>query len=341
MITPLLLALLLGVFMGAPAFAEPANFDDMLFVDLEGQVFAASSELEPPDFGELGPYGPHQLFDGNTYTGWSEGVEGPGIGEVLWVRVAHNTDTLLLVNGFARTPELFRKNNRVAEIEVELYHGYFPEGMVSEIGPVYFVEPLGESTVVTPEDRIEAQRLPLRLDWSSIPRIESYWNRTYQELSGALGIPPKAEDHSFFLRLEIRDTYEGSTWDDTCLTEVRAYNSSYFRPRRVYEDDGVIRYDTNDATGRVLARSQDRLYQLIDTDPRRRWILVFSVPTEAEGRIEGGYLLFNLPQPTPVTIPAVETAVRSGVQPTGFARGASRPTLLLDDGTDIALPAFR
>jgi hypothetical protein len=75
--------LLVAVVLVAPVEAAPEDYTDMLFTDLYGQVFATSSELEAPGFGQLGTYGGHTLFDGERYTGWSEGVSGYGVGESI------------------------------------------------------------------------------------------------------------------------------------------------------------------------------------------------------------------------------------------------------------------
>src|SRR6056297_1772525 len=113
--------------------AEPhtVQFEQVAFQGLQGYNFQSSSELNDSGSHQLGVYGMHTLFDGDTYTGWSEGVEGSGIGEVLWLEVPEGTDTLSLVNGFARSVNLFQKNNRVKKLKVELFYALMPEAMIT------------------------------------------------------------------------------------------------------------------------------------------------------------------------------------------------------------------
>lgn len=333
--------LLVAVFFVSSVEAAPEDYTDMLFTDLYGQVFATSSELEAPAFGELGSYGGHTLFDGERYTGWSEGVPGYGVGESIWLRVPHGTDTLAVMNGFARTESLYRRNSRIQSAELTLHHGFFPEGMITEVGPVYFVEPLDERLVLRFQDHPELQEFSLPFRWDDAPVIESYWRQLYTGLAGSLGLPPRMSDHGFFLRLEIREVYRGSSWEDTCLTELRAFNKNRFRPTRLYEVEGTVYYDTATAQGRVLAQSHSRLYQLIERDATNRWALVYSVPRESASRVAGEYLLFQAPYPAPAEVPGFEDALSGGALPTGFVPGRRTPTLRFDDGRTFELPAGR
>ncbi len=321
--------------------AAPEDYTEMLFTDLHGEVFATSSELEAPGFGELGTYGGHTLFDAKRYTGWSEGARGYGIGESIWLRIPHGTDTLAVINGFARTQSLFYRNSRVQTANVSLHHGFFPEGMVTEVGPLYFVEPLDERLVLRFQDHFDLQEFSLPFRWEEVPVIESYWRQVYTGLAGSRGLPPRMADHAFFLRLEIQEVYRGSSWDDTCLTELRAFNKNRFRPTQIFEAGGTVYYDTANTPGRILAQSDSRVYQLIDSDATNRWALIYSVPRESGGRVAGEYLLFQAPYPTPAEVPEVETALSSGALPTGFVPGRRTPTLRLDNGTTVELPTRR
>lgn len=319
--------------------AAPEDYEEILTVDLYGQVFASTSELEAPAFGELGSYGAHTLFDGSRYTGWSEGVPGHGVGEALWIRIPHGTDTLLIINGFARSESLFRRNNRVQTAEVTLHHGFLPEGMVTEVGPVYVVEPLDRSLILRFQDHSELQEIRLPLGWEDVPVIQSYWRQLYDRLAAVRGLPPRMQDHAFFLRLEIREIYRGSEWDDTCLTELRAFNRDRASVTQIYEANGVLYYDTPDSQGRILAQSTRRLYQLIDGDDANRWALVAAVPKQAEGRVSTEYLLFQAPYPDPRRVPEVEEQLAAGAAPLGFSPGRSLTLLRFDNGITVELPA--
>jgi hypothetical protein len=146
------------------------------------------------------------------------------------------------------------------------------------------------------------------------------------------------EDHAFFLRLEIREIYPGSEWDDTCLTELRAFNKDRDTVTEIYEAEGVLYYDTPGARGRILAQSARRLYQLIDSDDGNRWALVSAVPKEAAGRVSAEYLLFQAPYPDPWRLPAVEEQLAAGAVPLGFSPGRRPPVLHFDTGASVELP---
>ena len=340
-IRPLLGLTVLFVALASPLSltGAPEDYSEILMIDLYGQVFAATSELEEPAFGELGTYGAHTLFDGSRYTGWSEGVPGHGIGEALWIRIPHGTDTLVVINGFARSESLFRRNNRLQTAEVTLHHGFLPEGMVTEMGPVYVVEPLDRSLILRFQDHSELQEIRLSLGWEDVPVIQSYWRQLYDGVADRRGLPPRMQDHAFFLRVEIREIYRGSEWDDTCLTELRAFNRERNRVTELYEANGVLYYDTPDSRGRILARSARRLYQLIDGDDTNRWALVTAVPREAGGRVSTEYLLFRAPYPSPRKIPGMEEQLAAGAVPLGFSPGRRPPILLFDNGAAVELPA--
>jgi hypothetical protein len=65
------------------------------------------------------------LVDGDTATAWSEGVEGPGVGE--WVRFDFSKQLLLerieIANGYQKDEERFLGNPRVKTVEVEYSNG--------------------------------------------------------------------------------------------------------------------------------------------------------------------------------------------------------------------------
>ena len=85
-------------------------------------TITVSSVLE-----SLGPlsYGPKNLYDGDPSTAWVEGARGHGIGEWVTFRFEYSMAFryFWIVNGYAKSGDLFRKNGRVRELLVEAAGG--------------------------------------------------------------------------------------------------------------------------------------------------------------------------------------------------------------------------
>ena len=73
-----------------------------------------------------------KISDSDLLTAWVEGVKGAGIGEYVtstcFIDYSSNKDTkrkmrveLRLNNGFCKNKQLFKKNNRVKELKIEIY----------------------------------------------------------------------------------------------------------------------------------------------------------------------------------------------------------------------------
>ncbi|MFP4153476.1 MAG: NADase-type glycan-binding domain-containing protein [Alkalispirochaeta sp.] len=197
-----------------------ASFSLLTLNSVDGRLFRASSTLEADSPYDLGTYGMQTLFDDDISTGWSEGVDGPGIGEVLWIDLPEGSDTLQIRNGFARTPRLFRMNNRVAELHLSLWEGVLPDGMVSETTAIYVMAPVTGSEVVHLDDTRELQEVTLP---ALPPEARPSPPEGYKAFAEAEGLPPNIHEIRRFLRLEIAAVYPGSRWDDTCLTEIGTY----------------------------------------------------------------------------------------------------------------------
>lgn len=85
-------------------------------------TITVSSVLE-----SVGPlsYGPKNLYDRDPSTAWVEGARGHGIGECVTFRFENPMAFrhFWIVNGYAKSGDLFRKNGRVRELLVEAAGG--------------------------------------------------------------------------------------------------------------------------------------------------------------------------------------------------------------------------
>ncbi|MBN2401752.1 MAG: VWA domain-containing protein [Spirochaetes bacterium] len=72
-------------------------------------------------------YKPENVIDGNKYTAWSEGSNGNGIGE--WLRFGFDSPkhikAINIISGYAKTPDIFRKNNRVKKLKLIFSDGRY------------------------------------------------------------------------------------------------------------------------------------------------------------------------------------------------------------------------
>ena len=112
------------------------------------------------------------------------------------------------------------------------------------------------------------------------------------------GLPARVQQTDYLLRLEILDVYRGTRWNDTCLTELRAYPEKGFIALAVYTEDGILRYDTAEAAGRALFASRGSVHEFVELSPDGRWCIAVEMPEEAEGRPHVSFELLRIPHPT-------------------------------------------
>lgn len=339
---------LLGWFlflMPAVALLAQTSADDSLSAvamnDRWGTLFHATSTLEDAGPHVLGTYGMQALFDGNGYTGWSEGEPGRGVGTVLWVDMDTEADTLLIRNGFARTSRLFGYNNRVREIELSLWYGYLPSGMVTERASLYILTQRSREYTVAVDDTMEIQEITLPFTPAERLRPGTSVESDIDRFLEARGFPQEIDATRAFLRIKLVDTYPGTRWDDTCLTELRVYSARDFEAMSVYSDDGAMVYDTATRRGARLYSDRQYLYEPITTDDGGRWSVSIRTPRQAEGRVQTTYTLFHLPYPEPQEPPEFEEQINRGAVPIEFIRSAETLSLRFDSGAEIVLDEWK
>ncbi|XOK64932.1 NADase-type glycan-binding domain-containing protein [Paenibacillus elgii] len=96
------------------------------FMDVKKSIpvkrVTASSTL--PDEKKIS-YNANQLTDGNTKTGWCEGIKGDGIGETVTFEFGEHREVsgIDLINGLAQSLQTFKANNRVKSLKAEFSDG--------------------------------------------------------------------------------------------------------------------------------------------------------------------------------------------------------------------------
>ena len=116
-------------------------------------ITASASSEHAPDRGIT--YSPRNTVDDNENTAWNSA--GSGTGD--WLRYEFDRPTRVrafeIVNGYAKDPETFKKNNRLREVRVVTDNGSFVRTLRDTIQPQRVVGPFGVTQFV----RIEIESL--------------------------------------------------------------------------------------------------------------------------------------------------------------------------------------
>lgn len=206
------------------------------------QSVSASSVFCEQIRGQEVCYTPEQLFDGDPGTCWVEAAPGGGTGEWVLFVVNRPVEGLRLTNGFARSPGLYRNNNRIKRLRLSFVVGFTAPGLVTELDYyLYFLTDLKEAEVEL-QDTLEPQPVDFsisyeehrQLVWEALDRFSDSYPFFMREIEKDLGLEPnldteqlKQEQDLIFevfgmscLRLAILEVYAGERYDDTCLSEI-------------------------------------------------------------------------------------------------------------------------
>lgn len=217
------------------------------FPVLPGESLWASSALSETLGSRVYHYPPENLFDGDRTTAWVEGIPGEGfpgegIGETLTVLVNRAVTGLALVNGYAKSPSLYEKNNRIRSLKLSLLIGFTAPGMISETDArLYLLKEFRSEEILSVKDIMETQSF--KLSWSPEEQFDlcrtvlqeftsenPYFLKMMLEETGlsedtlfsdGTSLRLMTEVYGFIaLRLSIDDVYRGSHYNDTCLSEL-------------------------------------------------------------------------------------------------------------------------
>jgi hypothetical protein len=169
---------------------EEASDSRIVVETVETRIVAptarASSEYEPEiesTTGRYYEYNPINLCDGNEDSAWFEGVEGDGSGE--WVEfswpISVTLTALYIENGTWKNETRLEENNRIKRIRITFGDGSFEDFALKDPVPSGFFE----------TDGVRGEKI------------------TFKE-----------SHETAMVRLTILETYAGSRWDDTAITEV-------------------------------------------------------------------------------------------------------------------------
>lgn len=303
----------------------------------------ASSVLESEDTLRDSRYGPEKALDGNPDTAWVEGVPGPGTGESYYIAFTHLPEALGFINGYAKNPNLYRKNYRVKTLKVHLFTGLMVEGFFTEIAEFYDALPAAAPQTVRLEDTMDPQRVPLPFDrkaalsrmeeFKNSPRVET-WNFPQAKEMGVDGSEKLPLHFIYILKLEIADTYPGSTWKDTCIAELWP---DYGSAAGVSESEDSRSLVITTKEGEEIGTYSDFEYTvtLVEASSNYEWAIVILEPAYLEPgqRAESTYAVIHLPSGRNISAMLFEHPERLGMEllPTGFIEEGGATWLEYED----------
>lgn len=152
--------------------------------------------------------------DGDRRTAWAGKT-----GDELWVFVSSGNPVLAVVNGYNKSRSLFKANNRVRRLAVSVWAAAHLDGDVSETAKIYRVTRLSPDREIRLKDGGTEQYFPLGVNWEEAAEKAA---AAAKELLGRPGWKGRELRHSaFVLRAEPLETYKGTKYDDTCISELK------------------------------------------------------------------------------------------------------------------------
>ena len=280
-----------------------------------------SSELDPGDpwEGEIGPYTPRNLYDDNPATAWVEGVDGYGSGQYFIADLGYRLPGKIEIrNGYQKSQSLFEKNSRVKNAKITLFAGFHIPGDVTEIAEAYTVKKIGAEKIVTLRDIMGLQEIPMPVDKKTAFKervdLTREFKIDFRERLDDLSEYDTPMQLHYFLKFEIVDVYPGSSYDDTCISDI-LFHDMAIDPlsddeiiKKVYEsgDKDLVLFDTDIRSGIVLVDMKEleeykervegveMAITLMDTSPDKEWAQVDFMSTAVGTRVEEIPVLYHV-----------------------------------------------
>ncbi|GEM_PF-856058 len=260
--------------------------------DFNTYLFYTSSELANNNPYNIGKYGGQNLFDKDKQTCWAEGVKGDGVGEYIFMVISKNTKAISFINGYAKSTEIYYKNNRVKDVEISLFAGYNEEGHVTELYSFYNIFPITKPVVYSLNDDINSQKIQTLWNWDDIIEKEKkIFENHYKSKKNVI--------KNYFVKIVILSVYHGSKYDDTCISEINTLIKSNlllsYKSIDVNDDENIV-FGINNDTKDILLSDTNSIFQILDNTPDNNWIILSVLPANVSyGRVETQTVLFNVP----------------------------------------------
>ena len=303
-----------------PLFAQWQS----IFLFDAGGFYYASSELEKPDNRmDIGRYSPGNLLDHDSATAWVEGEKDSGIGTYVFLGMGTSIkNNIIFYNGYQQSDNLFRKNNRVKDLKLTFYIGFYTIDEEGQFGVDLTAASYQDTALITLQDKIGPQVVDFPFELQKLRAFNEKEQKKYL-IDYKKVLPDTVSDNPpeevLFVKFEIISVYEGSTWDDTCIAEIEFSNRRMgeFVPlnesiKDVYqdEDSGNILIQTSGNRVLVLANAQNIALEngysqegefltlsLIDVSPDNNWaVIIQQHGFTGGGHVEETYQLWSLKQ---------------------------------------------
>ncbi|HDP55305.1 MAG TPA: hypothetical protein ENN24_06480 [Bacteroidetes bacterium] len=268
-----------------------------------GVFVKASSELPDPNRTDTWineRYGVLNLVDGNYATAWVEGVEGIGVGEVVYISASEKSNTLNIHAGFGKTSDLYQKNSRVKKLALTYFIGVNPSGFVTEIATVFFAKPVSEQFFIELKDVDSLQTFALPLNSNQLLSLKDEVKRKY-----LAQFDEPIYQLAVILKLEIVEVYKGTKYNDTCISEI-FFNDTFIADYRsqkfdtiadVYADENnesQLLFELTNGKTAIAISDPESVFQVVAISSCKRWAVVIKMPSGVgEGRVETEYMLLN------------------------------------------------
>jgi hypothetical protein len=301
-----------------PLFAQWQS----IFLFDAGGFYYASSELEKPDNRmNTGRYSPRNLLDHDSATAWVEGEKDSGIGTYVFLGIGTSLkNNIIVYNGYQQSENLFKKNNRVKDLKLTFYVGFYNTDEEGQFGVDLTAAAYEDSSIITLQDKIGPQVIDILFELEKI-RVFNEKERKQYLIDYKKVLPDMGSENPpeevLFVKFEILSVYEGSTWDDTCIAEIEFSNREMgeFIPlnesiNEVYQDDksGNILIRTWGNKILVLANARNIALEngysgegefltlsLMDASPDKSWAVInYQHGFTGGGHIEETYQLWSV-----------------------------------------------
>ena len=267
------------------------------------------------NYHKMNKYSSDNLFDGNFNTCWVAGSYKTKSYDTLYVSIPKEIDLdkviLNIFSGYGKSKTLYYQNARPKKIKISLYAAYNPEGYATEVVAKYFIKKYS-AMIIELKDTVGVQSFPLKLNKQKL--IDFQKNNVSEAISSAKSLAKrflgdensaiKIRDTSFVLKIEILDVYQGTKYDDVCISEL-FFNNRLVTHSRLKDNKVVNVYIKNDHTlladyanekAVVIYQDTSSTFTMIDWLQNTNFAILHYVKNDevGPGRTEEHYSLIDL-----------------------------------------------
>jgi len=247
-------------------------------------------------------YSPGRLFDAGFATCWVSHIPNDNTYPYVFIAVPQsitNNIKLNIFSGYGKSESLFYKNSRPEKIQISLFTALVPDGYVSEHGllckalqspyqrTIYLADTFGVQNILIQNINKEFMQHHREV----LSRYKSHFDLTMS-------------DTLVLVKIEILSVYQGTVYDDICISEI-FFNNCYISPAGktfdsdivdvyVDEDENTLMINTDKQDSIAVYNDKGSILQIAGITDDNRWAVLISVPVEAMGRIETQYRIINL-----------------------------------------------